>query len=84
MDEPKRSVGMIVNVGKRVRVDYGIPPGQYIFERDADKPFCVTVQHTEFPVRLALPGNRVEAERFIAAYRRCLDEDIAYRTSEVE
>jgi len=70
---------MIVNLGKRIKVASLI----YNFERDADTPGKVTVSSRNKQV-FELPGFSQDAESFIEAYRRCISEDIAYRTSEVE
>lgn len=74
---------MIVNIGKRIRIE----TGRYLFHADADTPGLVTVTHAprgEDAQVLSLPGNPEEGERFIAAYRRVLAEDLGYRIKETE
>lgn len=71
---------MIVNIGKRIHIE----SGDFDFKRDANTPGLVTVRRRRCQSSLDLPGNKKEAELFIAAYRRCIAEDIEYRKSEVE
>ncbi len=69
---------MIVNIGKRIRVD----AGRYQFECDCATPGAVNV--TSDRGSITLPGNADDAERFIAAYRRAVTEPIEYVESESE
>ena len=69
---------MIVTTGRHIKVNVD----KYQLERVAETPGRVTVYigGDEFH----LPGNNVDAERFIAAYRRVLAEEVEYRKQEVE
>jgi len=70
-----------VNVGKRIRVE----TDSYNFERDASTPGRAIVQAKGTREgRIELPGNKVDARRFVEAYLRCVDEDIEYQTFECE
>lgn len=71
---------MITNIGKRIRVE----EGDFDFERDADSIGIVTVTDRRRDKTIVLPANAIAAEKFILAYRRCVEEDIAYRKTEVE
>lgn len=69
---------MIVNVGKRIIVE----TLNYHLVCDCQKPGVVEVTHASATIKL--PGNTDDAERFIAAYRRVLEENIGYANSECE
>lgn len=66
---------MIVNVGKRIKVE----TEEFEFECDADAPRKIKVRKTGYEQVFELPRNADEAEIFMKAYRRCLAEDIEYR-----
>ena len=70
---------MIVNLGKRIKVE----TLDFKFERDADSPGLVKVRKSRGENEvIGLPANKVDAEAFIAAYRRCVSEEIEYRNIE--
>lgn len=75
---------MIVTTGRIVKVECG----NFLFERTSEAPGIVTVTqrqtHDLVRAQVGLPTHAGEAERFIEAYRRCLNEDVGYRKSEVE
>jgi hypothetical protein len=73
---------MIITTGRTIKAHLlsgGLP---YTLERTSATPDVVWV--LDQSGRLALPGNKDEAERFIAAYRRVLEEEIDYKKEEVE
>lgn len=74
---------MIVTTGKSIRIETGYQLSMH-FERTSDAPGMVRVTLNQNSTgrgvnTVELPGNPEEAEQFIAAYRRCLDEDVGYR-----
>ena len=74
---------MIITTGKIVKVDIS----NFQFERSAETPGLVTVVSSWSPgkgERFSLPANEDEADRFIMAYRRVIDEQIEYRKKEQE
>ena len=68
---------MIVTTGKVIKIE----ACGYVFERSCETPGCVTVRGREGALRLPGPA---EAEKFIAAYRRAVAEDVPYRETGVE
>jgi hypothetical protein len=73
-------MAMIVNIGRRIIVEIT----DFQFKRDADAPGLVKVFKSKTGQSLDLPGNKKDAEIFIDAYRRCIEENIEYRTTGVE
>lgn len=71
---------MIITTGKSIKIDVGAWSLQV--ERSCETPGKVDVRGEGGHV--ALPANKAEAERFIAAYRRAIDEDIPYREMKSE
>jgi hypothetical protein len=67
---------LIITTGKSIKIDVGTWALQ--LERSCETPGLVTVRGEGSGV-LSLPANLDEAERFIAAYRRAIEEDIPYR-----
>ena len=76
---------MNITTGKHVRIN----TGNFIFERTAETPGIITVRcmekssYSEAEV-MHLPAQSDYAERFIAAYRRIIEEDVEYRKAEWE
>lgn len=73
-------MAMIVCTGKSIKIDVN---GYTRLERSCETPGKVDVIDRDGN-RISLPANASEAERFILAYRRAIEEDIPYRKSEVE
>lgn len=74
---------MLVTTGKVIKIEID---GIHL-ERSCETPGKVSVKRNDRgggPQYLDLPGNPLEAERFIEAYRRALAEDIPYRKMESE
>jgi len=75
---------MLVTTGKIIKVD---TTWNMQLERTSEKPGVVKVtraaKEQEVQV-IELPGNPHDAESFIKAYQRTIDEDIGYRKSESE
>jgi len=75
---------MNITTGKHIVVE----SGDFSFKRTAETPGGVTVtrqaaRHQD-PQVMGLPAQRDAAERFIAAYRRIIEEDVEYRKVEFE
>jgi hypothetical protein len=72
---------MIVTTSTSIKIETGSAL-QMHFLRSSEHPGCVqvTIDGNVFQ----LPGNKEEAEMFIAAYRRCINHEIGYRKREVE
>ena len=76
---------MNITTGKHVRIE----TGKFTFDRTAETPGSITVRgkansrYSEAEV-MHLPAQREDAERFIAAYRRIIAEDVEYRKTEWE
>ena len=73
---------MIVTIGKHIRIE--AVSSNFIFERTADTPGCVTLTHRKSGTRIILPANKSESEELIASYRRAIFEDIKYREQNCE
>lgn len=76
---------MNITTGKHVIIE----TGDFTFKRTAETPGGVTVHRRPIssgrePEVIGLPAQRDAAERFIAAYRRIIAEDVEYRTSKWE
>ncbi len=57
-----------------------IEVGYYTFERSCEHPGVVRVESKPgLGGTIELPANREEAERFITAYWRAINEDVPYR-----
>lgn len=76
-----QEVSMIVTTGKIIKVDLGLTY-QYNFERTSEAPGICSVSHKG--VTMTLPANIDDMERFIAAYRRAVSEDVGYREMKCE
>lgn len=72
---------MIVRTGKNIKIDVGAWGLQV--ERTCETPGKVSVQDGKGGY-VGLPANLDDSEKFIAAYRRAIAEDIPYRESNVE
>jgi hypothetical protein len=70
---------VIVTTGKIIKVQID----GYSLERTAEKPGQVAVLHRNGQ-RMDLSSNAAEAQRFIDAYKRVIDEDIGYRKRDCE
>jgi len=70
---------MIVKTGKYIEVSVS---NRWVLSCSAELPGVVTVTDDVGTVRMS--ANPEEAERLIAAYRRVVNEDVSYQTSEVE
>lgn len=71
---------MIVTVAKMIKVDLPGSINGYTLTCDGRAPGVVqlTCRNSLIPTTVELPGNKEDAERLIAAYRRVLAEDVAY------
>lgn len=68
-----------INTGQRIHVE----TGNFKFSRDADTPGLVrVVGDSHWKGAIDLPANRIDAERFIEAYRIAVEADVEYRTIE--
>jgi hypothetical protein len=77
---------MIVTTGSVIKIDAGYQ-NRFNFYRDAEAPGVVILtckSPGEPSTRITLPANDEEMLVFINAYRRAVEEPIAYRKSEVE
>ena len=73
---------MIVTTGKHIKVE--LLSGLKL-ELTAERPGAVVVYgRPGCNERVELPAAKDDAEAFIAAYRRIIAEDVAYRKTEVE
>ena len=54
----------------------------FLFERTSEAPGMVRLRWRDQVIDL--PANEQDAERFIAAYRRAIKEDVGYRKQENE
>jgi hypothetical protein len=70
---------MIVTTGKIIKVELS----QYRFECSSETPGLVTVIARD-GARMSLPCNERDAQDFVRAYLRTVQEDLGYRTKEVE
>lgn len=73
---------MIITTGKSIKIDVGTWGLE--LERSCETPGLVTVRGEGPNNHLHLPANKQEAERFIAAYRRAIEEDVPYREVRAE
>lgn len=74
---------MIITTGRIIKVHALLGTVSYRLERSSDSPGHVRVSAGDNN-HLYLPGDLADAELFIAAYRRALDEAIDYKKEEVE
>ncbi len=77
---------MIVTTGRHIRIEVG---RNYLLERTSETPGGVRISdrgglgvRRPEPGQIDLPASPEEAERFIAAYRRIIAEDVEYRKVE--
>jgi hypothetical protein len=71
---------VIVTTGRIIKVNCG----SWHFERTSETPGAVVLSLSGDGGSITLPGNKMDAEKLIAAYRRVIEEDVGYRKSEVE
>lgn len=71
---------MIVTTGKIIKVEIA----DHVFEKSCETPGGVWLRNIRSGDALALPGNRSEADRFVKAYLRAVDEEVKYRKRESE
>lgn len=75
---------MIVTTGKIIKVD--AVSFHYNFKRTSEAPGIVYVDSDGkiFKGSIELPANPIDAENFIKAYRRVIEENIEYREQKSE
>ena len=73
---------MIVTTGRIIKIELIREAQSYRLERTSEAPGVVRLRWRDRLIDL--PANLEDAERFINAYRRAIDEDVGYRKIENE
>lgn len=71
---------MLVTTGQIIKVESN---SNYLFFKTAELPGVVYLTAKD-GAKIELPAHPSEAESFIRAYQRVVNEDVGYRKSEVE